>query len=168
MGAAGIALGVLCCLAALFTCLTRGNRRDHDDTLLAFALTWLWAAAIAMQMITSEMGYLDGRMARFEAGAVFDLLMGMMIVSRIRNRAAGWKWSMASLNAVALSVDVLFLLSDRTREAGNTCKLALNLIFIAQLACVCWPGVTDAVRRDRVRLLHRLSAGHPERGGAKR
>lgn len=168
MGAAGLILGLLSGLAALFTCLSRGKRLDHDDTLLCFALAWLWAGAMAAQLLTVDMQAMEGRVARFEIGAVLDLLMGMMIVSRIRRRPAAWKWSMAALNGVALIVDILFLLSDRTRETGNACKFALNGIFIALLACGCWPGAFDVVRHYRLRVLRGLYPRSAERHGTGR
>jgi hypothetical protein len=168
MGAAGLALGVSCCLAALFTSMTHEKRRDYDDTLLAFALAWVWSAAMGAQIITGAMGALEGRVMRFEFGAIIDLAFGMMIVSCIRKRSSKWKWTMAALNALALVADVGFLLSERTREIGNTCKFALNAVFIAQLACICFPGVADVIRRDRLRLFHRLHSRPLERVGSGR
>lgn len=158
MGLASLLIGILCALTALLTSLTRGKRRDIDDTLIAFAMTWVWAAAIGIQIVTASMGADEGRLARFEAGSVVDLLAGLFIVSRLRHRATIWKWAVAALNLAALMADAAFMLSDRTREAANACKFALNVVFIAQLFCIGFPGTAHVLRSRRVRVPRRLRA----------
>lgn len=158
----------MCAMVALFTVITRGKRRDHDDTLLALAMAWMWASAMCVDLFIRDMPRMDARTIGAEAGAMIDLAAGMFIASRLRRPWPIWKINVAVLNGMSILTHAAFLTSDKTREMSNMHKLALNIIFTAILACICSPGATNAFRRYRFRVLHSLRTLGRSGGGVAR
>lgn len=140
MGAVSIALGVLSVFALSFTVATDRDRHKTPDAVgVAFAMLIVWAVSMLANAILPEP---QSRLLN----PVMDAMLAVGVFAATATRFAWWKLLFLGLLAIQVLSHVIY--QNEYRLAGVLPRyiLTLNVAYLAQLACVCTPGVGYVAR----------------------
>lgn len=165
MGPITATLGLLCGIAAVFTLMGRDRRRDADDGLVVIGLVYVWAVGAVAGMVGAE--FFPGSQPPFAMffGPPVDVALALYVFRLNRRRPALWKRAIFMIAAFQLMTHIAFGLGDKSAASLYAYKLALNVSFVSQIACVAAPGGWIGLRSLVARLsrgLHRHSSRHHE------
>ena len=141
MGAVSISLGVLSVFALSFTVATdRDHHKTPDAVGVAFAMLIVWAVSMLANAILPEP---QSRLLN----PVMDAMLAVGVFAATATRFAWWKLMFLGLLAIQVLSHIIYQ-SEYNRSAGILPRyiLTLNVAYLAQLACVCIPGVGYVAR----------------------
>lgn len=165
MGPITATLGLLCGAAALFTLIGRDRRSDADDGLAVIGLVYVWSVGAMANLVGSEFFPTASPPFAMFFGPPVDVALALYVFHLNRRRPALWKRVVFMIAAFQLMTHIAFGLGDKSAASLYAYKLALNVSFVSQLACVSAPGGWIGLRSLVVRLsrgLRRHSSRHHE------